>query len=476
MARAALGHHLLDFFRLQREGARKRVDAVTARMGKTLRKDDDREQIVDAALGFEWHNLVYPAESAIFDAAVAGGTKGLQQLSITDNAAIGKAQTLARAYAQRRAAEMVGMKWEGGELLPNPDAQWAISDTTRTKIREAVARAFADEMPIGELGDAIADSGAFSDSRARMIAKTEVTRAQSRGTIAVWKETGAVVTAKWVLSSIHRCCDDCDLNAAAGPVKVGEAYPSGATEPGAHPNCNCALVAVEIRGYAPPAGKPSKDGRSADDLRRELERIDSETPAKMREALYADKPADISYEFETEPGDEMGEWEARAFRDRVDDAVAEFAKIVGDGFLDGQKIRVRYLRRKRAFYFGQAINVHGSTPPEFIVHELGHWLEEDPRVFEAAVAFLERRTEGEEPQSLRELTGIPEFEKDELARPDKFADPYVGKVYESNGTVVLTEVISTGLQWLYEDAAWFAMSDPDYFNFIWNLLRSRNAR
>jgi hypothetical protein len=74
------------------------------------------------------------------------------------------------------------------------------------------------------------------------------------------------------------------------------------------------------------------------------------------------------------------------------------------------------------------------------------------------------------------LTGELRYRANELARPDKFADPYVGKVYESNGTVVLTEVISTGLQWLCEDARWFAMSDPDYFNFIWNLLRSRNAQ
>jgi hypothetical protein len=69
------------------------------------------------------------------------------------------------------------------------------------------------------------------------------------------------------------------------------------------------------------------------------------------------------------------------------------------------------------------------------------------------------------------LTGDRRYRATEPARPDKFVDPYVGQVYESNGTVVLTEVISTGLQWLYEDAYGFAMSDPDYFDFIWNLLR-----
>lgn len=247
IARSSFQQHIESFFAHQRDGVKQRVGLVTAAMTKgKLRKDDDRQRVEEAALDLEWYGLVYPAETAIYDAGVAGATKGLAQVNVSTTATIGKSQDLARAYAQDRAAEMVGMKWQDGELIENPTARWAISDTTRDDIRAAVEKAFSEETPIAELADKVA--AAVGDaSRAKMIAKTEVTRAQSKGILGSWLQTGTVLKAKWVLSSIHHCCDECDLNAAAGSVEVGKAYPSGATEPGAHPNCNCALVATEIR-------------------------------------------------------------------------------------------------------------------------------------------------------------------------------------------------------------------------------------
>lgn len=63
------------------------------------------------------------------------------------------ANTVAQEYARGRAAELVGMKRDvEGNLVPNPDARWAVSDTTREKIREIVSDAFAQETPIAEIG------------------------------------------------------------------------------------------------------------------------------------------------------------------------------------------------------------------------------------------------------------------------------------------------------------------------------------
>jgi hypothetical protein len=37
-------------------------------------------------------------------------------------------------------------------------------------------------------------------------------------------------------------CDLCEENADASPIGIDEEFPSGDTEPPAHPNCMCALA------------------------------------------------------------------------------------------------------------------------------------------------------------------------------------------------------------------------------------------
>lgn len=226
--------------------ARVKLAARKKKASKAADPKDALRRMLEAALAFEWEQAAIDSQPFLYEAALAGAMNGLAQLRVTDAAAVRVSQDLARAWSQERAAEMIGMKWVNGELVANPNAKWAISDTTRTQIRELIEDAFAKETPIAELVEEIQEAGAFSLQRAKMIAKTEVTRAQARGNLDSWKQTGVVRTAKWVTSSIHRCCDECDDNAAVGPIPIGDRFPSGATEPGAHPNCNCMLIAVDI--------------------------------------------------------------------------------------------------------------------------------------------------------------------------------------------------------------------------------------
>ncbi len=183
---------------------------------------------------------------------MAAGDAGIRrantQLQVVDHAAIVKSQELARAYAHDRAAEMVGMKWVNGDLVQNPNAQWVISDTTRDEIRGLVEDAFADETKLSDLVDQIKESGAFSEARAELIATTEVANAQSKANYNVWGQTGVVETVRWMVSSLHVCCDECDDNEAAGVQPFGHGFPSGDDSPPAHPNCRCYLMAVKIKG------------------------------------------------------------------------------------------------------------------------------------------------------------------------------------------------------------------------------------
>jgi len=65
------------------------------------------------------------------------------------------------------------------------------------------------------------------------------------------------------------------------------------------------------------------------------------------------------------------------------------------------------------------------------------------------------------------LTGKQRYSSHERARPDDFIDPYMGKDYGRRST----EIVSMGLEYMYADAAYFAQRDPEYFDFMFALLR-----
>ena len=104
-----------------------------------------------------------------------------------------------------------------------------------------------------------------------------------------------------------------------------------------------------------------------------------------------------------------------------------------------------------------------------MLHEAGHWLEDaDPAVLRKAVDFLRRRTAGEEWEWLGDR-----YEKYEVAKRDKFMNAYIGKKYQKGSEFYATEVVSVGVEMLHADPLDMATHDPDFFDFIFNLLRGR---
>lgn len=125
--------------------------------------------------------------------------------------------------------------------------------------------------------------------------------------------------------------------------------------------------------------------------------------------------------------------------------------------------------RGRAFYrqATRSIHVAKSDLAGTWIHEVGHAFEyNSPGVYRAAKDFLARRTVGEVPQKLSKLQPGLNYRKDEIARPDKFKSPYMGKLYPD-----ATEIVSMGIEWLYKDPYGFAVEDPEYFELIVNILR-----
>jgi DNA (cytosine-5)-methyltransferase 1 len=181
--------------------------------------------------------------------------------------------------------------------------------------------------------------------------------------------------------------------------------------------------------------------------------------------------------------------------EKVQIGVDYFKLIVGNHpDLKKLSIRIRYFENQpeqRAFFQG-----FGKKPPyvelskadvrlNIIVHELGHWLESvSPETRKLVKQFLKRRAGKEAPQMLSKLTGNSRYENDEFAVKDEFAVPYIGKYYPEPSLAwkpgmpfdwedaYASEVISMGLQYMYENPAYFAQRDPDMFDFIFDVLRA----
>jgi hypothetical protein len=204
-----------------------------------------------------WHQAATALVGPLSTAIVSGVLQGFLQIHVTDAGLISSTNTLARQYAQDRAAELVGMKFVDGQLVENPNAEWAISDTTRQRLRQIITDAFSQDIPMDELRDQIQEAldteaegnGIFSAARAELIAETEVMRSQNAGNFLAWKESRLVRKVKWKVSNLGPC-DECAANQDV-IVEFGRPFPSGDLHPPNHPRCRCVLAVVEVGDKQP---------------------------------------------------------------------------------------------------------------------------------------------------------------------------------------------------------------------------------
>ncbi len=118
------------------------------------------------------------------------------------------------------------------------------------------------------------------------------------------------------------------------------------------------------------------------------------------------------------------------------------------------------------------IMANGSENASIFVHELGHAIEySNKAVMDAVGEFYKRRTQGYSEELMSNFG--PGYKPDEVAIADQFPHPYVGKKIYSDGA---SEVISMGLQLMYDNPVKFAREDPDYFALIYDLFRNGDGQ
>jgi hypothetical protein len=144
-------------------------------------------------------------------------------------------------YARDRGAELVGMKYdEDGNLVQNPNARWAITDTTRNDLRDLETKAFEQGWSPTELKARVNDL-IDDPARAKMIADTELSDAQMQGALAEAKESGLVSGKGVLLSNVHDIDDDCDQAEADGVIPLDDNFSIGEDAPPFHGHCDCDL-------------------------------------------------------------------------------------------------------------------------------------------------------------------------------------------------------------------------------------------
>jgi hypothetical protein len=187
---------------------------------------------------------------------------------------------------------------------------------------------------------------------------------------------------------------------------------------------------------------------------------------------------------------------------RVNEGVELFKRIVGDHpALRGKKLDVRILgqgegNRRERYSFSPVDELEGTalaaggghvmltakSPNSVIVHEMGHWMEHAvPEATKRISQFLKRRSKAELLSPLNALEVTNQFDDAELGVADEFIVPYIGKYYARGmfpagfrpdwNRIYASEVLSMGLQYMYENPVKFAQQDPEMFDLIFDILR-----
>ena len=190
----------------------------------------------------------------LFDVSSDSAQKALAMVGVLRDAdLVNQVNTAAVDWARGRAAELVGKRvLATGEVIDNPNADFAIIDYTRDLIRDRIAQGLEDNIGTPAIADSIeqlteGEDGAvrspFGSERAALIANTEVARANEQGKLVGFRgaaDAGIALKKSWL--TMGEACDVCQDNEDDGPIDLDDDFSSGDDAPPGHPNCRCVLL------------------------------------------------------------------------------------------------------------------------------------------------------------------------------------------------------------------------------------------
>jgi hypothetical protein len=112
-----------------------------------------------------------------------------------------------------------------------------VSNTKMDRIGTVLAKALEQGLTPSDVS-ILVDKVVNDAQQALIIAQTEMSRAVSVASRDLYQDSG-VEQVEWLVAE---GCEDCQENADASPIGINDTFPTGDTEPPAHPNCMCALA------------------------------------------------------------------------------------------------------------------------------------------------------------------------------------------------------------------------------------------
>lgn len=212
--------------------------------------DPDDVEAIARSLDFSsWADLVQRLGPSLVSVSQDGITAAFDQIDVKPTSDIvNPVNQDAVDYARDRSADLVGMRFDDdGNLIQNPDASFAITESTRQMLRGDIARAIESGTSTADLATELAAAYAFSAARAEMIARTEIANADVQGNLMAYRGSGVVSGKRWLLGSEHDEPDECDDAADMGVVPLDDDF-GGIGDPPAHPNCVCDISPVLDKG------------------------------------------------------------------------------------------------------------------------------------------------------------------------------------------------------------------------------------
>jgi len=245
--RGELATRIKEFLAKLGKQAAKQIVAEYDKLGKVSSEDRRTAQDILLRMELDWPDLIEEVEPLLNGMALNGVEAAAAQIELVNTTALDLANERAERYAHNRAAEMVGMKWEGDVLVENPNPHWAIDESTRSMLNTTVATAIEEGWSNDKLADAIEENAAFSYDRAKMIARTETAMADVQGNLEAYKAAtaaGVTVYKQWITANDDLVSEDCRINGESEALPLDGIFPSGVGEPPDHPNCRCDIMPV----------------------------------------------------------------------------------------------------------------------------------------------------------------------------------------------------------------------------------------
>lgn len=138
----------------------------------------------------------------------------------------------------------------------------SVASTRMDELAATLAGALRDGSSVDELTRDLRDVLSRPE-RARMVAHTEIARAQSAASMDTYQDRG-VDRVEWLIAPTD-ACPICVGNADEGPIRRGQDFAGGVDAPPQHPNCRCAITPASILDKA---GGADRNRGNAENLRR----------------------------------------------------------------------------------------------------------------------------------------------------------------------------------------------------------------